>query len=386
MLTGAALDDRHRELRGRALSWYAGRKRLGHGRKLTVRLPAGRPVLRLVARDPSGRRGVARLRVRVRRPALKTGPGRLPALPPPRREPADGADRRVGTSDPARRRPPLPHRPAHAASRPAATQAPHGAGRCASGPCSAHAAAVTSWGRSSSRAAEVTVRRAGARGRPAAPGRSLEAATEERGVRLAVVGRGRAGRGRAGCAACRAGPCGPASAISTTSANISSMLSAGVQVTRTRTSSSPAFANPWRTPGSISRTSPAVAVTWRRPTRKRIVPPSISKRSVWIGCTCGIGTAPPGRSASSKVRRSPSVEAAVSMKVKRSPVTGFSSVVPGVIMRSSVSPPRVDVYDHSAAILARSSSELGRSVVFGAMDVPDMHRRTRSARPCTTCG
>ena len=71
MLTGAALDDRHRELRGRALSWYAGRKRLGHGRKLTVRLPAGRPVLRLVARDPSGRRGVARLRVRVRRPALR---------------------------------------------------------------------------------------------------------------------------------------------------------------------------------------------------------------------------------------------------------------------------------------------------------------------------
>ena len=67
MLTGAALDDRHRELRGRALSWYAGHKRLGHGRKLTVRLPAGRTALRLVARDRSGRRGVARLRVRVRR-------------------------------------------------------------------------------------------------------------------------------------------------------------------------------------------------------------------------------------------------------------------------------------------------------------------------------
>jgi hypothetical protein len=45
VLTGAALDDRHRELRGRALTWYAGRTRLGLGRKLTVRLPAGRPVL-----------------------------------------------------------------------------------------------------------------------------------------------------------------------------------------------------------------------------------------------------------------------------------------------------------------------------------------------------
>ena len=71
VLTGAALDDRHRELRGRALTWYAGRRRLGHGRKLTVRLPAGRTVLRLVARDRAGRSAAVRLRVRVRRPALR---------------------------------------------------------------------------------------------------------------------------------------------------------------------------------------------------------------------------------------------------------------------------------------------------------------------------
>jgi hypothetical protein len=71
VLTGAALDDRHRELRGRALSWYAGHRRLGHGRSLAVRLPAGRTVLRLVAVDRAGRRGVARLRVRVSRPALR---------------------------------------------------------------------------------------------------------------------------------------------------------------------------------------------------------------------------------------------------------------------------------------------------------------------------
>ena len=60
-------------------------------------------------------------------------------------------------------------------------------------------------------------------------------------------------------------------------------------------------------------------------------PASTSKRSVWIGCTCGIGTAPPGRSAKSKASSSPPVLLAVWVKVKRSPVTGFSSVWPGVI-------------------------------------------------------
>src|SRR5436190_9307862 len=45
-----------------------------------------------------------------------------------------------------------------------------------------------------------------------------------------------------------------------------------------------------------------------------------------------MGTAPPGRSASSKASSSPPVLPAVSVKVKRSPVTGFSSVWPGISM------------------------------------------------------
>ena len=54
LLTGAAFDDAHRELGGRALTWYAGRRLLGHGRRLRAALPAGRVVLRLVA--TAGRR------------------------------------------------------------------------------------------------------------------------------------------------------------------------------------------------------------------------------------------------------------------------------------------------------------------------------------------
>ena len=61
-------------------------------------------------------------------------------------------------------------------------------------------------------------------------------------------------------------------------------------------------------------------------------PSATSKRSVWIGWTCGIGTAPPGRSAKSKASSSPPVLAAVCVKVKRSPVTGFSRVWPGEII------------------------------------------------------
>ena len=64
-------------------------------------------------------------------------------------------------------------------------------------------------------------------------------------------------------------------------------------------------------------------------------PATTSKRSVWIGWTCGIGTAPPGRRPSSKASSSPPVVAAVWVKVKRSPVTGFSSVWPGEIMHDS---------------------------------------------------
>jgi hypothetical protein len=60
LLIGSAFDDRHRSLRGRALSWYAGRYRLGSGEQLEAPLPAGRVVLRLVARDQAGHQIVLR--------------------------------------------------------------------------------------------------------------------------------------------------------------------------------------------------------------------------------------------------------------------------------------------------------------------------------------
>src|SRR5215211_2504837 len=121
----------------------------------------------------------------------------------------------------------------------------------------------------------------------------------------------------------------PAVAIAITSASMSSIASAGRTSTRTRASSGPAFANECMTPGATSTTSPGSATRRRSPRRKRMRPATTSKRSVWSGCTCGIGTAPPGRSPSSKARSSPSVLRAVWVKVKRSPVTGFSSVSPG---------------------------------------------------------
>ena len=71
LLSGSAMDDRMRRLRGRALTWFAGRRRLGHGEQLAVRLPAGRVTLRLVARDAHGRASQARRRVRVRPAALR---------------------------------------------------------------------------------------------------------------------------------------------------------------------------------------------------------------------------------------------------------------------------------------------------------------------------
>ena len=69
--------------------------------------------------------------------------------------------------------------------------------------------------------------------------------------------------------------------------------------------------------------------------RKRIRPSTTSKRSVWIGWTCGIGTAPPGRSAKSKASSSPPVLDAVWANVKRSPVTGFRASGPGGSVGSS---------------------------------------------------
>jgi hypothetical protein len=64
-LIGGAFDDRHQRLRGRALTWFAGSRRLGNGERLSATLPAGRITLRLLARDQTGRTGTARLALRV---------------------------------------------------------------------------------------------------------------------------------------------------------------------------------------------------------------------------------------------------------------------------------------------------------------------------------
>ena len=64
-LIGGALDDRRQRLRGRTLTWFAGRRRLGSGERLKATLPAGRVTLRLLARDRTGRTGTARLTLRV---------------------------------------------------------------------------------------------------------------------------------------------------------------------------------------------------------------------------------------------------------------------------------------------------------------------------------
>jgi List-Bact-rpt repeat protein len=71
LLIGSAFDDRHHRLRGRALTWYAGRGRLGTGEQLKAKLPSGRIVLRLLARDQSGRQTLALRILRVAPPALR---------------------------------------------------------------------------------------------------------------------------------------------------------------------------------------------------------------------------------------------------------------------------------------------------------------------------
>ena len=71
VLRGAAQDDALRLLNAKSLTWFAGRRRLGTGERLSVRLPAGRHVLRLVARDRSGRTATARRTVRVAGPVLR---------------------------------------------------------------------------------------------------------------------------------------------------------------------------------------------------------------------------------------------------------------------------------------------------------------------------
>jgi hypothetical protein len=64
-LAATAFDDRHVALGGSALTWFAGRRRLGTGNALGVRLHPGRVTLRLAARDRTGRRVVRSLAVRV---------------------------------------------------------------------------------------------------------------------------------------------------------------------------------------------------------------------------------------------------------------------------------------------------------------------------------
>ena len=65
-LRGEAWGDAGRSLRGRALTWFAGRRVLGHGRTLRVDgLPRGTRRLRLVARTPDGRSSAASVPVRL---------------------------------------------------------------------------------------------------------------------------------------------------------------------------------------------------------------------------------------------------------------------------------------------------------------------------------
>jgi len=65
LLTGSALDDQMRSLKGKALTWFAGRKRLGTGPQIKAPLPAGKVTLKLVARDRNGLTGTATLPLRV---------------------------------------------------------------------------------------------------------------------------------------------------------------------------------------------------------------------------------------------------------------------------------------------------------------------------------
>jgi len=72
-LSGEAWDDAPRRITGGRLAWYDGRRRIARGPQASVAgLRPGRHVIRLVARDRLGRRGSARVVVRVAgaRPAL----------------------------------------------------------------------------------------------------------------------------------------------------------------------------------------------------------------------------------------------------------------------------------------------------------------------------
>ena len=85
LLAGTGLDDRGRSLRGKALTWFAGSRRLGRGKRLSARLPAGNVRLRLVARDGRGRKSTVTRAVRITPVALQ-----LTALDVPARVRAGG--------------------------------------------------------------------------------------------------------------------------------------------------------------------------------------------------------------------------------------------------------------------------------------------------------
>jgi hypothetical protein len=77
-LLASAVDGTGKRLRGRALTWFAGSRRLGFGERLRVSLPAGTQRLRLRVRDAGGRERVLTRRVTVAPVALRFTTLRVP--------------------------------------------------------------------------------------------------------------------------------------------------------------------------------------------------------------------------------------------------------------------------------------------------------------------
>ena len=98
VLVGTAIDDRNRQLRGRSLTWFVGRRAIGRGERPRVRLNAGRVRLRLVARDASGRTGSTTRTVRVTPVPLRITRLRVP---PTVRRSASTVTVRLAASGPA---------------------------------------------------------------------------------------------------------------------------------------------------------------------------------------------------------------------------------------------------------------------------------------------
>lgn len=71
VLLGQGADEAGKRLKGRALTWFAGTKRLGTGERLRVTLPAGRTAVRLVVKDKQGRTTTAKRTVRLEPVALE---------------------------------------------------------------------------------------------------------------------------------------------------------------------------------------------------------------------------------------------------------------------------------------------------------------------------